>query len=316
MDIFLKEYEEKEQVKSTFNRFGWALVALLAVWYGFLFLTSFIVGVMEVTGIPAMDFYDRYVLIFNELGLVLGIVSAMLVMRSVPKHEIVQEPLGFKRFLKYIVVAMAIGMAGNLIGQVILAVWNGATGNEAGGEVDEILLGSDYLISFLMIGIVAPFLEEFLFRKLLIDHTRRYGELVCIVTSGVLFGLFHGNFTQFFYAFGLGSLFAYIYLKSGNFFVVFASHAIFNVLSGILPAIMMEKGSDLAFALYMLAYLAVVITGVILLIIGAQGFKPKKGEISLSKKKMAEAVLVNPGMITAVLLMLALMILSLFTFTV
>ena len=94
---------------------------------------------------------------------------------------------------------MAIGMAGNLIGQVILAVWNGATGNEAGGEVDEILLGSDYLISFLMIGIVAPFLEEFLFRKLLIDHTRRYGELVCIVTSGVLFGLFHGNFTQFFF---------------------------------------------------------------------------------------------------------------------
>ncbi len=313
LDTFLKEYEEKMKMKEIFNRFGWMLFALIVGWYSFIVAAVVVIKLLDATGIPAMAFYERYMLIFNEIGLGFGIMISMLVLKSLPKYEITHEKLGFKRFLKYLTIGMAIGMAGNLIAQVLLAFWNGVTGNEAGGEVDEVLLGSDYLISFLMIGIVAPLLEEFVFRKLLIDHARQYGELTCILTSGVLFALFHGNITQFFYAFGLGALFAYVYLRSGNFFVIYALHAVFNIISGILPAMVLEKGSALTLILYSFSYLAVVITGVVLLIIGLQGFKPKKGEVSLPKKTMVASVILNPGMIAASLLMIALMVLSLFT---
>jgi membrane protease YdiL (CAAX protease family) len=312
LESVLNEYEDKANAKTVFERFGWALVALFGVWYASLFLISFVIGVMEVKGIPAMTFYARYMLFFNELTLAFGVVAAMLVMRSMPRCETVHETIGFKRFLQYIAIATALGMTGNLIGQVFLAFWNGATGNEAGGEVSELLLGSDGLSVFLMLCVVAPFLEEFLFRKVLIDHTRKYGELVCILTSGVLYGLFHGNFTQFFYAFGLGALLAHVYFKSGKFFVAFMFHVSFNIFFGVLPTIVLSKGSILALVLYEFVYLSIVITGIVLLIIELQRFKPKKGEISLPKKTMATAVMMNPGMIAAILVMAVRMLHSLF----
>ena len=311
-DKALEDYLAAQTMKKTYSRFGWALVALLATWYGFLIAVSIVFGVMEALGISMLDFYERYMLIFNELGLVISIIVVMPILRPLPKYEIYGERIGVWRFAKYITIALAIGMIGNVIGNSMLSFWNSVTGNEAGAEVDELLLGSNFYILLLMVGLVAPFLEEFFFRKLLIDHTRQYGELPCILMSGALFGLFHGNFTQFFYAFGLGALLAYIYFRSGNFTLVFIFHAAFNLVSGILPAMLMSVSETLEMA-YMYVYMILVVIGIVFAFIGIRKFKPRKGEILLPRKTCFSAMIGNSGMIAAVLFMLMLMTLSLFT---
>ena len=48
--------------------------------------------------------------------------------------------------------------------------------------------------------VLAPVMEELIFRKVLIDRTIVYGDKAAVVLSGLLFGVFHGNFHQFFYA--------------------------------------------------------------------------------------------------------------------
>lgn len=55
-----------------------------------------------------------------------------------------------------------------------------------------------------LISIIGPIFEEILFRKILIDKTIKYGARISIIISALLFGLFHGNVNQFFYAFLMG----------------------------------------------------------------------------------------------------------------
>lgn len=308
----VQEHQARLGMKKTFARIGWSLFTLIAVWYGVLLSVSVVCGVLEAFGIPILGFYERYMLVFNELGLAIGILAAMLVLKPLPKYEIEGERISAPRFLKYILVGLAIGFVGNMIGSGLLTLWNGMTGNEAGTEVDDLLLGSNYLLLLLMVGIAAPFLEEFFFRKLLIDHTRQYGELTCILTSGLLFGLFHGNFTQFFYAFGVGALFAYVYLRSGSFLLTFIFHSVFNIVSGVLPAILMGMGEEAEMA-YTYVYLMLVLAGAALAIASFRGLKLRKGEVKLPAKGCVSAVILNSGMIVSILVMLVLMIMSLFT---
>ncbi len=308
----VREYHALQTMKKTFGRIGWSVFVLIAAWYGFIIALGIAIGVLDVFGIHMMDFYERYMLIFNELGLALGIVAAMRVLRKLPCCEFQGEKISALRFMKYMAIGLAIGSVGNIIGNTFLTFWNTVTGNEAGAEVDELLLGSNYLILILMVGLIGPFLEEFFFRKLLIDRMRGYGELACILVSGVLFGLFHGNFTQFFYAFGLGSLLAYLYLRSGSFALTFIFHALFNIVSGILPAFLTEMGSG-AETVYVCVYVVLVIVGAFFALAGIRRLKLRKGESVLPRKKAVSSIILNPGMIAAVCVMLGMMAVSLFT---
>ena len=86
----------------------------------------------------------------------------------------------------------------------------------------------------LIVGVIAPIFEELIFRKVLIDHVAPKGELVAILASGIMFGLFHGNFQQCFFACFIGFLFAYIYLKTGRVIYTILLHMTLNtVTSGI-----------------------------------------------------------------------------------
>jgi len=56
-------------------------------------------------------------------------------------------------------------------------------------------------------------MEEFVFRRCVINHLKPYGEKAALITSAFLFALFHGSINQIFYAFGLGLVFGYLYLS-------------------------------------------------------------------------------------------------------
>lgn len=89
------------------------------------------------------------------------------------------------------------------------------------------------LLNIAMVVFAAPIVEELLYRKMLIDRIAAYGDGVSVVVSGLLFGLAHGNFSQFFYAFGLGALFAYVYIKTGHIGYTIGFHMFFNLIGGV-----------------------------------------------------------------------------------
>ena len=85
--------------------------------------------------------------------------------------------------------------------------------------------------------VLAPVFEELVFRKVLVDHVLPFGEWPAILFSGITFGLFHGNLTQFFYATVLGMILAYVYIRWGNILYTIGIHACINFLGGVLPVL-------------------------------------------------------------------------------
>ena len=164
-------------------------------------------------------------------------------------------------------------------------------------------------MTFFATCICAPLGEELLFRKLLIDRTRRYGDLPSILLSGILFGLFHGNLFQFFYAAMVGMVMAYIYTRTGKYLLCVAMHSLLNLLGGILiPAVadyMLVEGAEVtlvsvAATLFVYVWIYSFMTAAVVLV-ATRWRKRQIARAPLTFNK--RDVFRNPGMIAALIVM-------------
>ena len=144
--------------------------------------------------------------------------------RRVPSFAPRIRSLGIERFIKYLLACFPVMYVGNLIGNLVTSPFNGGGSARTLSE----LLTSTNPIQIIMVVILAPVFEELVFRKAIIDRIGRYGELTAIFLSALIFALFHMNLIQFFYAFGLGLIFAYLYLNTGRIRYTIMLHMLIN----------------------------------------------------------------------------------------
>ena len=110
-------------------------------------------------------------------------------------------------------------------------------------ELDQLIRNSSLWVNLLTTVIMAPVVEELFFRKLVMDRLLGYGQKTAIIISGIMFGMAHGNFSQFFYAFGIGILWAYVYAKTGKVRYTIGFHMLFNLLGGVVT-VELSKGAQ------------------------------------------------------------------------
>lgn len=323
-------------MRKNFSRIGWALVVVLVIWQLLMTIVGFAAVLLEEAfGVPAVNAYYRYLLLFNEGTLAAAMFIGSLILRLVPRKAPEKRPFSGGQFVQLLMICFAVSIVGNLIGMMILSVWNIITGSSVGSTVSEVLLETDPWLNLLMAGILAPILEELFFRKWLIDRMHPYGEKVCILMSALLFALFHMNFSQFFYAFGAGLILAYLYCRSGKVWLCMLLHAIFNCFSGVLGSEisnrLMEFLNSIAgmtqeelvslplssFAilfgalLYYFAVYGMAIAGLVLFCVKIRRFRFQPGEIVIPEKARS-VVFVNAGMIAALIFTIGMMVYSLF----
>ena len=90
--------------------------------------------------------------------------------------------------------------------------------------------GQPAILLIITVGIIGPIAEEFIFRWMIFGRIRYYyGSKWAILFSGLMFGVYHGNMTQFIFCSVVGFAFAYLYDKSGNIWVPIASHMAVNL---------------------------------------------------------------------------------------
>lgn len=102
-------------------------------------------------------------------------------------------------------------------------------------EAFEMML--DYKVAgFITVCILAPILEEILFRGILLRGMLHQGinPVIAIVLSSFLFGMAHMNPWQFIGAGILGSIFAYIYYRTKSLWICIFLHSLNNTISFIL----------------------------------------------------------------------------------
>ena len=171
----------------------------------------------------------------------IGFPFIWLLMRGIPKTKIEQHSLNFSQWFTFLCMSEALILAGSMIGNPIhTALTQPFTGNNL-NNATSLMENSNVIIRTLVVGIGAPVFEELIFRKVLIDRTIKYGEYVSIVLSGMMFGLLHGNFSQFFFAALIGMLFGYIYIRTGRIRYTIFLHMAINLSSALVLQTLLQK---------------------------------------------------------------------------
>ena len=169
----------------------------------------------------------------------------LLVMRKAPAAPREKHSLRAVQIVIAFIICVFVMYAGNLAGVLVTSLLQTAFGLTSANPLLAYVADDALWLRMLVMVILAPIIEEYVFRKQLIDRMNIYGEKLAVVTSALMFGLFHGNLSQLFYASALGLVFGYVYLKTGRLRYSAGLHMLINFLGGVLaPALL--NGIDLA----------------------------------------------------------------------
>lgn len=305
----LQEY--REDARRSFSRIGWACFAMLGA--AQLGAAVLLLGcqLLAMRGSRLMiafiqsEWFQWIVTDVASYGI--GLPLLLLILRPVP-----MLPAGpcrrvtAKQFGALVLVSYAVVYLTNLIGLGVNAAISALRGAQAGEPLQDMVTGGNPWIIFLFGVLLAPFLEEWVFRKLLLRRLAPWGESLAIFGSALLFGLFHGNFGQFFYAFAVGAVFAYVALRTGGIRYTIALHFLVNFL-GMTVAQAVESSVVLT-ALYGYAILAIVVAGTIILWRHRKKIHLREGASPIPAEEKRGLFLGNGGMIAMMALSAVLML--------
>ena len=255
-------------IGSIFLSIGMGIAIMIYLQNGGEFIINDISDAIDIIFSITREDYYIVVPIMYTLGYVISSVAAIIIGRKIVygKHnenkvEKNIKKLSFKELI--LVILASFGFWG--IGVIIGNLPEFFAGGEGGINQLELIFGKYTVIYLAQAMIGAPIIEEFIFRKLLIDKISTHGEGIAIITSAMLFGLMHGNLGQFFLAFFIGLVFATIYTKTRNIKYTMCLHFMINTIAS-LPEIFMLFGIDISIAWY-IGIGALVLVGIILTII-------------------------------------------------
>ncbi len=331
-----------KEAKKTFSRYNLALFLYTAVAYAVIFAVTFILRftlsesvLTEISG----SLWYQWLMGVGPMYLV-GFPVLLFIVRNMPKTKRLQKKLSFTEFAGLFLVGQAFMFLGNIIGTSLNGVIGAILGHEIGNATSELIEASPIWLIILVVVIIGPIIEELLFRKFMIDRFAKYGDALAIIFSAVAFGLFHGNFYQFFYAALLGLVLGYIYTKTGNIYYTIIMHMLVNFLGSVavMPIIEMQelvlslmesanieetlKGNIhalyraiMAVYSYSIVQYTMVVSGFVIFYKAIKERKisvNKYPEVKIPKGRVAEAVLLNVGTILFLVLSLALFAVSIF----
>lgn len=256
-----------------------------------------------------------------------------LLIHQVPGVQMKKHNMKPTQLLGAFAISYALMYLSNLAGQFFTNIIGIIKGSPVDDAIADLVSELNPLTAFFVMVLLAPALEEWIFRKLLVDRTIRYGEGTAIFLSGLMFGLFHGNLNQFVYTFLIGAFWAFIYVKTGRLRYTIYLHMALNFMGSIgslffLGAISTLEGGSSAmngfhFLLGMLIPLAIVIpylivvfglviSGIVLLVTNWKRFRLIPAELFIPKEKRFSVIFLNAGMILYVLFWIIQIVLQLF----
>ena len=298
---------DRKEAKKAFSRAGWGVTALLLI------VSLLQIGAASLIGAFAPELMERswalWVLTFVPLYLI-AFPIGILILRRGRRFECEGERMTAMLFLRLLLVCFFMMYAGNLIGTLINSILQQLAGVPAGNPLMTYDTDDSLILKILVMVVLAPILEELIFRKLLIDRLRGYGEKLAVLVSALIFGLFHGNLSQFFYAFGLGLVFGYVYLRTCQLRWSILLHMIVNFLGSVIAPALLAAPNGMLILIYGIALLAASVAGLVVLIKNAQRLRFDHAPEELPQCSRFSTAFLNAGMIIFVLTGLGLMVIS------
>lgn len=231
--------------------------------------------------------------ILTIVGVGLPIFAGM--MKKIPDSEIGEKgKLSFGKFIAYFIMCVAAGYIANIIGLIINAIIEFNRGFQLINPLEDFMRSSNMVLFSIYAVVIAPIVEELIFRKILLNKLRRFGDLPAILLTGFAFGLFHFNLSQFFYATVLGFFFAYITIRTNRIIYSIMLHMIMNLIgTAFVPFVMSDQGPSVLGAMSIWVFGAMTF-GSIIFILNIKNITLNKPNERLLRKR---DYILNPGVL-------------------
>lgn len=322
-----------EQAKRTFSRLGWCYVA------GTILMNVLQVAVLPlVSGVRPewLENTDSRLVLSSIIVYMFTLPLIYLLARNIPEKVPERRTIKWQQFFVLFLIGYALIFVSNIIGNIATVFIGIAKGSQVNNRLIEYVSDGNVWTMLVVMVIIAPVMEELIFRKVLVDRVLKYGEGMAVALSGLMFGLFHGNLNQFAYAVVLGAFFAFIYIKTGNIRITIGLHMLVNFMGSVVasallkqihyqelleavdePGLMLELVAKystgwILYGLYLIFIMVVVIAGIVLLIVNRRKFRLEPGEVQVPADQRFQTLLINPGMLFFCIMWIALIIMQLF----
>ena len=209
----------------------------------------------------------------------------LAVMRRVPDTQVSQEgpaKLSVRQVVGLFFVCAAFMYLSSFVGSIIGLIISKIKGSDLENPVEEFLSNSNIYLNAVYIAIIGPAMEEFIFRKVLLNKLRRFGDMPAILLSSIAFGLYHLNLSQFIYATTLGIIFSYTVIRTNTIKYTVIIHMLINTLGSVIAPL--SLGNEGAMALLFLWVIISVVVGMSIFQRSKSGILLMKGEEQVEKK--------------------------------
>lgn len=231
----LPQHTKARRAVSVCSRLGLAALSMFVVW--------------QVAGSVAIFLVQRHMpwvitdtswglLLLNDAALyLLGLPAFLLVWRTIPAGpaQPARRP-AFKLNIGRVLLLLVMCLGTMYIFNIVTLLFTSfiEVFRQGSNPGNDMLSKTTLLTRFIFVAIVPGLGEEFIFRYLLRRKLEGAGDKIYIFLSGLLFGIFHGNFSQIFYAMAVGMVFAWIYLRTGKIWVTMLLHFLVNLVGAVL----------------------------------------------------------------------------------
>ncbi len=277
MNAFFKaarKTQEKREIRRSAAIIGFPLLAILVITRVWSFAYMF---VMRLLGFGERAAYD---ILVNPANLQLAQVLLSMLMFTLPFVIAVRSQGGsiaalvpFKKtqeglFLPFFLMGMGFCAFSNIATSIAGGIFEslGFEYNLTRNEDPNGIFG--FLLCVVATAIVPGLVEEFAIRGVTQGVLLRFGEAFSILTSAIIFGVMHGNFSQAPFAFVIGLALGFIRIKTGSLWICVAIHTANNLISVLMSFLTKAVGAaalDTVYGVYLIAALICFAAGVLML---------------------------------------------------
>ena len=235
--LFFKDHPTEEDDQKT-------RLASVSICYAILIFAVFVGELLSSAALAfaPQSFLDNNQAVMSVILTILlidiaGLALIFFTIKKVPATPPEKKPFGVGQFFLYLLMTAGLTLVGAVIGYLVQNIFPDGTST----DVSAIVSGINPALRIFAVCILAPIVEELIFRKFLIDRLVKHGEFLAILISGLTFGLFHGNFQQSFFTAFVGCLWAYVYIRTGNIRNTIFLHMAMNTCTGCITLGIFEK---------------------------------------------------------------------------
>lgn len=164
------------------------------------------------------------------------------------------------------------------------------------------------IIQLLYVCVIGPFIEELIYRGIIIKLISPYGKGIAVLMSALIFGLMHGNISQAMSAFGGGLIYAMITVRYDSIAPTVIMHILNNTLASIpdiSDALGYKNGSDISLTLEIVILFAGFYALFVMLMELGREIAQREPGCALHSGERWKIIFLNPALIVYFCVLLA-----------